>query len=277
MDTVAEPKSPLLIGGVGGAGTRVYRAIAETAGYKMLVAPWFFRIAHRDLHDNRVLAKFFYSKWIDIYLSAKMSDIQARMMRMACKTCLWVSGPLIYNKDLWGWKNPRTIFLIPFFNQMYPSMKFIHVIRDGRDHAFHPRFTYLSHQKCLLSAEERKLPTPQSKALAWSRTNQMGEENAKKYLSGRYIQSTLESLCKDPLREVSRILAFLGTSNPELAKRASRLVKAPPCLGRWRSEPRDQIAAVEELIGEDLLRYGYEALPGVGDLSSRAASHSDQT
>jgi hypothetical protein len=104
----------------------------------------------------------------------------------------------------------------------------------------------------------------------------MGEENAKRYLRGRYIQSTLESLCKDPLREVSRILAFLDTSNPELAKRASGLVKAPPSLGRWRREPPDRIAAVEDLIGEDLLRYGYEALHGVGDLSSSAGRHSDQ-
>jgi hypothetical protein len=257
-----------VIGGVGGSGTRVYRAIAEAAGYRMLVAPWFRRMLDRDLHDNLLLAKFFYTQWIDSYLANRMSNIQLKMMQVSFKTQLWISGPLIYNRGLWGWKNPRTIFLIPFLSQMYQSIRYIHVIRDGRDHAFHPRFTYLAHQDCVLSAEESKLPGPQRKALFWSRANRMGEAHAKEHLPGRYIRCTLETLCSDPVREVGRILAFLGSSDQGVAERASTLVEAPSSLGRWRVESPDQIAAVEDLIGEDLLRYGYKPMSVVSSFVS---------
>ncbi|MDQ2935964.1 MAG: sulfotransferase [Acidobacteriota bacterium] len=35
----------------------------------------------------------------------------------------------------WGWKEPRTIFLLAFFHKYFPNMKFLHVVRDGRDMA----------------------------------------------------------------------------------------------------------------------------------------------
>jgi hypothetical protein len=258
MDAVTEPTSPLLIGGMGGSGTRVYRAIAEAAGYRMLVAPWVRRIRSDNLHDNLPMAKYFYNRWIDRYLKKELSDSELKMMRASCKAWLWLCGPLMYNRNLWGWKNPRTILLIPFFNQMYPAMRFIHVIRDGRDHAFHPRFPYVAHQGCLLSGVEIQLPDPQRKGLVWSRVNQIAEAYAREHLQDRYIQSTLEKLCSDPVGEVTRILAFLGTSDREVAERTARLVKTPSSLGRWRSQSLDQIAAVEKLISVDLVRYGYE-------------------
>lgn len=35
--------------------------------------------------------------------------------------------------DVWGWKYPETLFVMPVVKQLFPKTKFIHVIRDGRD------------------------------------------------------------------------------------------------------------------------------------------------
>ena len=36
----------------------------------------------------------------------------------------------------WGWKEPRSIYLLPFFNSVMPRLRFLHWMRDGRDMAF---------------------------------------------------------------------------------------------------------------------------------------------
>jgi hypothetical protein len=248
---------------MGGAGTRVYRAIAEAAGYKMLVTPWPHRVRGTDHHDNRMMAKYFYGAWIDRYHRRRLSYVEHWLMRTTCVACLWSSGPTNYGRGLWGWKNPRSILLLPFFNDLYPSMLFLHVVRDGRDHAFHPKFSYMAHQTSVLSAAETELPDTLRKGLIWSRVNRMGSHYGEQQLNARYLQSTLEKLCADPPAEVGRILAFLGTHDRQIIERTTALVKRPSSLGRWQPEPRERIAAVEELIGEDLVRYGYP-LAGTG-------------
>ncbi|BCW93430.1 MAG: hypothetical protein KatS3mg007_1324 [Thermoanaerobaculum sp.] len=51
----------------------------------------------------------------------------------------------------WGWKEPRSIYLLPFWNELMPSLRFIHVIRDGRDMAFSANQNQLrKHGKCIL-------------------------------------------------------------------------------------------------------------------------------
>ena len=35
--------------------------------------------------------------------------------------------------DVWGWKYPETLFVMPVVKRLFPKTKFIHVIRDGRD------------------------------------------------------------------------------------------------------------------------------------------------
>src|SRR5208283_3337534 len=35
----------------------------------------------------------------------------------------------------WGWKNPRSIFILPLIQSLYPDFHFVHVVRDGRDMA----------------------------------------------------------------------------------------------------------------------------------------------
>ncbi len=257
-------RAPLVIGGVGGSGTRVYRKIVEAAGYTMLTAPWpLHHFSRREHHDNYFLLKYFYARWVDRYLLGELKPAELKQMRLELKTLLVLSGPAHYGRGLWGWKNPRTLYLLPFLNELYPDMRYIHVIRDGRDHAFHPRFPY--EHDVLLSPEQRRSEEPVRKALAWDSANTLGERAGDTFLQGRYMQSRLEDLCADPTAEIGRVFAFLGCQDDAGVARAARYVKKPSSSGRWRDEAADAIAAVERAVGAPLQRYGYALHTKVGN------------
>ena len=249
--------SPLVIGGVGGSGTRVYRALAEMAGYSMLSAPWPIRAFKKAGQHDTLLMRYFYTKWVDPYLLGELSRFGKWRMRLSCRLFLWLTGPWSYGGKRWGWKNPRSAFLVPFFNEIYPSMRYIHVVRDGRDLAFHPHFTFTAHERVTSTADERSLDDHLRKAIHWARVNQMVETSGHDHLQGRYFQSRLEDLCENPREEVTRILSFLGVNDEETIERATALVATPASLGRWRAEPAGLVAGVEDVIGADLNHYGY--------------------
>lgn len=249
-------RAPLVIGGVGGSGTRVYRKIVEAAGYTMLTAPWpLQKFSKSEHHDNYFLLKYFYARWVNRYLLDDLSKAELARMRLELQTMLALSGPAHYGRGLWGWKNPRTLYLLPFLNKLYPKMRYIHVIRDGRDHAFHPRFPY--EHDVLLSPEQRRLEEHVRKALAWRSANALGQQAGDTFLQGRYMQSRLEDLCANPVQEIRRIFNFLGCHNASGIQEAAQQVRKPSSFGRWRKQPAEAIAAVEQAAGDQLERYSY--------------------
>lgn len=249
---------PLVIGGVGGSGTRVYRAIAGLAGYRMLIAPLPLRVLRPTMHDNLLMRLYFYPRWAGRYVEGQLSERQIRSMRVMCRVLLWSCSPMHYGRGRWGWKNPRTRFFLPFFQSMYPEMIYIHIVRDGRHHAFHPRFTYENTSESLLSPEERRLPDHLRKALFWSRSNEVAMRAMDDGLAGRSTIARFEDLCADPAAETRRIFRFLGTEDEGRVERAAQLVQAPASLDAWRREPAERIREVEEVIGPLLTRQGYD-------------------
>ena len=83
---------PLIIGGAGGSGTRVYKALAEQAGYRMLTVPGLLRLWQHDWHDHSLLSKCCYSRWPRSILGSGIS-------RHGFKTC----APIPKRKSAESW------------------------------------------------------------------------------------------------------------------------------------------------------------------------------
>lgn len=254
----SRPAAPLVIGGMGGSGTRVFREVAAEAGYRMLSANALLRrLLRHDPHDNLLLRKLFYSRWIDRYRRDELGPLGRARMRAELRTLLFLSGPTRYGRGRWGWKNPRTIFLLPLLNEMYPDLRFVHVVRDGRDIAFTPNFGYRRHQGHLIDAREETLPDPVRKGLLWARTNDLGRHAGETFLRGRYHLARFEDMVRDPEGEARRLFAFLQGGDEAAVERVAAYVRRPSSFERWRGQPRDELVRVEAAIGEDLLRFGY--------------------
>jgi len=242
-------QAPVMIGGMGGSGTRVYHTLCELAGYSM------GRFNNSWSRDSMVLHRWFFPVWGDAYMSGRLGDAGLRQMRRHLRLWLRVSHP--WRPGAWAVKDPRLLYMLPFLDRVFPEMKFIHALRDGRDHAFNPNFPYRAYEPFLLSAEEARLEDPCRKALHWARLNRRAQAYGEERMPGRYLVSRLENLCTSPRPEVERILAFLGVEDAQVTERCMAAVKVPSSLGRWRREPPEVNERVERTIEPDLQHYGY--------------------
>jgi len=118
---------PIIIGGTPGSGTRVFCQICKDAGI--------FMGTNLNFSNDALEFINFYDKWINDWLSNKIEE--KKTMRDDFHRCVLEHLKNLSREDMkWGFKNPRSILLLQFFHQIYPEMKFLHVVRDGRDMAY---------------------------------------------------------------------------------------------------------------------------------------------
>lgn len=93
--------------------------------------------------------------------------------------------------------------LVPFLAALFPKAKFVHVIRDGRAVAASLAHNYKSGRKWSGANVEQR-------AQLWSTLVQAGMRGRTMAAEGRYFELRYESLCQEPVRELSKLLPALG-------------------------------------------------------------------
>jgi Sulfotransferase family len=160
----------------------------------------------------------------------------------------------------WGWKAPRSVYLLPFLHGQFPNLKFIHVIRDGRDMALSGNQNQLNkHGAAVLGWSERLFRSkPERSILLWERVNLHAAEFGESKLHQDYLRVRFEDLCEKPVETTAHVIKFLGARNdPEAVARAE--ISPPSTLQRWRTYPPALIAKLEQLGGDSLRKFGYLA------------------
>jgi len=123
---------PNVIGGTGGSGTRVVARVVRSAGM--------FIGTNLNASEDALDFGDYSNRWIDVFRVGPPSDrsptVRAAMIDDLRATVDRHLAPFDAGAAAWGWKEPRSIFLLPFFADQFSSLKFLHVIRDGRDMAY---------------------------------------------------------------------------------------------------------------------------------------------
>jgi hypothetical protein len=246
---------PLIIGATGGSGTRVVARIVRDGG--------FFLGTHLNESEDAIGFGAFSDRWVTKYVralkeqneealeGAMRKDLEG-LLQSHCAALSLDAHPLF-----WGWKEPRSIYLLPFWQRVFPAFKFLHLVRDGRDMALSGNQNQLAkHGPALLSWQERWLSRPARSMLLWSRINTMAADYGARQMTGRYLLVRFEDLCAEPWREVRRIFRFCELGE-EAVEMAVREIARPPTLGRWRREPLKRVFMLERLGDESLRRFGY--------------------
>src|SRR5262249_16096809 len=86
----------------------------------------------------------------------------------------------------WGFKVPRTIYILPLIQQFLPNFRFIHLVRDGRDMALSAnQFEFTHHYRAFAgeSAESNRLA---ARLLMWSAVNEQARHYGESQMAGRY-------------------------------------------------------------------------------------------
>ena len=158
---------PCVIGATGGSGTRVVARIVRAAG--MYIGD--------DLNNYEDALPFaaFSDRWINDYVaSGSVPDPETRR-RMIEELDGLVEEHLSHRPDdaaAWGWKEPRSIYLLPFFHRHLPALRFLHVVRDGRDMAFSENQQQLKkHGDAALDRKLRWQRKPYRSVALWAHVN----------------------------------------------------------------------------------------------------------
>ena len=179
-------------------------------------------------------------------------------------------------KRLVGDKCPSHVFAIPSLNALWPSAKFVHLIRDGRDVCLSllnwdkpDRIT----DRFVGCAEDRV----STSALYWTWMVQAGREAGRWLGPERYFEIRYEALLADAPGECGRLCIFLGVPYAEAmlrfhegrTKSGSGLdakqawLPITPGLREWRSEmSAKDVERFEAAAGDLLDELGYPRTHG---------------
>jgi hypothetical protein len=243
---------PNAIGATGGSGTRVVARMVRAGGM--------FTGTDLNAYEDALPFGAYSDRWINEFVQAgggpAPDDLLGRMRTDLDSLVRSHLDGLPPSARVWGWKEPRSIYLVPFYDAAMPSFRFLHFLRDGRDMAFSENQNQLvKHGDALLGEELRKEKTPVRSIAVWSRVNEAAADFGETRLGDRYLRVRFEDLCKQPAETVRRIYDFFGLDGD--ADAAAAEVRPPDTLGRWQLRRKGIVAALHRTAEPALARFGY--------------------
>ena len=256
---------PVIVFGTGGSGTRALQLLLNSAGYFMgtnvnragdaLDLGWFMlRWA------NRYLAG---SAWVEEMWREDQVKPFPYPSRMALDFRATIEDhrqALGRPRKRWGWKVPRTILVFPFVHELFPGVRAIHLVRDGRDMAYSANQNQARrYASRFLNGSGRDLPGPIQSISFWAHVNLAAARYGERALGDRYLRLRYEDVCADPEGMAARLVAFLdsSTSVEEMRALATAEIRPSSSIGRWRERDADEIADLEQAAGDALRGFGY--------------------
>jgi hypothetical protein len=227
---------PNVIGATGGSGTRVVARMVRTAGL--------YTGQKLNPYEDAVELGFYSDRWIDRYVAAGgdvAPEQRAEMEADLRSTLADHLSTVSVGASAWGWKEPRSIYLLRFWNETMPGLRFVHFLRDGRDMAFSDNQQQLKkHGGVVLGDDLRRAKTPTRSIALWNRVNLAAADYGERELGPRYLRVRFEDLCADPQATVSGIFDFFRLDGD--AGAAATEVRSPETLGRWQKRREKVIA-----------------------------------
>jgi len=251
MNTVenSSHKEPVFVGAFPGSGTRVISRILSRSGI-------FMGSRINNTNDSIFFADFLNS-WARPYLDAEFSanDSGHGRMREAFKLSLQQHLLDVPPGAKWGSKNPRNILIMPFLHSLFPAMKFIHVLRDGRDLAASPkpRIKIKQYAPALIGKE---VQTAGDLVELWSAMTLMGWEFGERLLGSNYLLVRFEDLCLEPRRTIVRLMEFINVPAGDLDRIVAEIRPPHNAIGRWENA-RSEFDSLPDSAKNTLQKFGY--------------------
>ena len=193
--------APIIVGGVGGSGTRLV--------VQMLLDIGVFMGSLRNGSEDAMPFVSLYDNHINAYLSGSVNCSGLVDELLQALGLHWGRGG---NNAIgpWGWKNPRSIYLLPVLDGLFEGMRFIHVVRDGITMATSKNQAQLQkHGGSVIPEEFQKLAQTERALLLWSFINNDAADYGKQ-MGNRYLLLRYEDICDDPAIATVALASALG-------------------------------------------------------------------
>lgn len=238
------PAGPIIVGGTGGSGTRLIAQMLRSAGVDMgtRVNESEDALAFVDLYDA----------YVDAFLRREPVDRAEFSQRLGAAMAAHRGTRAV---SPWGWKNPRSIFLLPLLDEVVAEMRFVHVIRHGMDMALSTNQNQVAaHGRSVLGPARDALPGPLASALLWKQVNMTAADYGAS-MDGRYVLVRYEDACREPDVALAPVLKAFSLAPP---RGGWPPVARAAALRSWRDLDPALIETMRSEIGGALARFGYE-------------------
>lgn len=234
---------PIVIGGTGGSGTRVVTRILSRAG-------WFMGSNLNNSDDTLDIARFDW-QWGPALVRAGATEAARHDFEVALEAHL-AERP--HAGTPWGWKHPHSYLLLPFLAERFAGLRFVHVVRDGRDVALGP-----NHNQARLYGEDALGPgdpaDPVRRIAFWAWANDRACADREALLPDHSICVRFEDLCREPEAATRRVLEWAGA--PACDPLPVDEIEPPQTLGRARHADPALVRSMEAAAADTLRRFGY--------------------
>lgn len=248
--------SPIVVGGTGGSGTRALtefllqcgvemgktNSVGDALSFSMII----------DGQIDQVMAVTGRIDYATSDLPPALLEKISKSYRTAGARHLAATAP----GGKWGFKNPRQMFLLPVLELTFPSARFVHLVRDGRD-------MLLSENKAQIRKHFRGLfgfPFDRSLdhiAHFWAKTNLETHAFGTVKMGSRYVIARIEDLCGRDSSEHIAVLARRLGLDPTRAQRCAGIFRAQDSFGRGRMAVDRLSPPVREEFAIALAKFGY--------------------
>ena len=262
---------PIVVGGIGGSGTRVIAEILRSVGVYMggdlnesMDNLWFtllFKRPKRLSHQSaiaqteeisrglRILEKAMTRGLTDHVEPDEREFIEQAAMDSAANPRAMGAGqaqvasilasqpPDPQHHGAWGWKEPNSHIFLEHLARHFDGLRYIHVIRHGLDMAFSANRQQLVNWGEMYgvpcTSAERELP--RAALRYWIRANRRAIDLGQRLLGDRCLILLFDELCIEPQTQISGLLDFLGVScGSSTVGDLAKLVQSPSSMGRFR-------------------------------------------
>ncbi len=255
-----KPQPPVAIGGIGGSGTRLIAEILLSLGYYMGSDLnqendnlWFTLLFKR--RDVLSATRRELAFCLETFLCRMQGmtdftpDERQALERLAAVdrgehppdwlamrvATLLTPNPAGRALNKWGWKEPNTHVVLDRLAASLPTLRYVHVLRNGLDMAFNSNQNQLAFWGSAFLGLPAVPIDPRHSLKYWCRVHRRVLEIADD-MPGRFLFLDYDALCQRPAEGIGRLTRFLGESlDPTTLDNLLALVKPTGSIGRFRA------------------------------------------
>lgn len=270
--------SPIVVGALGGSGTRVVSSILQAWGVDMgrtlnesedeLLFTHLFKRpgyihavsdknlqqrlrAYGQLRLKGTIHRKEYAKWMREALDP-VHELDQPWVEGAIRT--YQENPS--GKNVWGWKEPNSHVILPHLVSVFPNMKYIHVIRHGYAMAKSSNLQQLNLWGMHYGIREEKIEDEPVMAQFhyWRVANLGAKLVGEKLLGERFFLLRIEDLVEHPVDTLGRLASFLKMDlDAEMLVEGQKIVTRPASFDRYKEVTAEEVGD----DGTSLPLFGY--------------------